>query len=262
MKRVTLAILLTIFSTLPLACGKGGSSAGGEFDSEAVIGAGCAVAPDQRKSFMAKVPGFPLQLTVDADFTAEQRSAITTATDQWNQLGHQLMGQDFFQLRFASIAVGLRSADPRTCTRGSLGGPGVLSVLREQSSPHWQSLGFGENIPGATLRCYSGTEVSEQVTMIYTAINAGKGIDPAQFSSVMLHELGHALGLDHSCDDKNGGSDKFRSCSGLPESHTYHTAVMYPSLRISTVASDAPEVKDRLRANDVLRTSCLYRAAP
>lgn len=264
MKRVSPHHFLTIFlvflatAALP-GCGKP-SSGSSEFDSEGMISSSCGVATDQRKTFMAKVPGFPLQLSVDTTFTQDQRTAFTAAVDQWNQLGRKLMGQDFYRLRFVAVTDRLRAVNPTQCT-ANFGTPGGLSILNEASGGHWQSLGFGENIPAATLRCFSGSEVTQQMVMVYTGINQGRGIDPQQFSSVVLHELGHVLGLDHSCDDKTG-SEKFAACSNLVESHPYHAAVMYPSLRVSAFSNDATEIKDRLKPNDELRTSCLYRTAP
>jgi hypothetical protein len=82
-------------------------------------------------------------------------------------------------------------------------------------------------------------------------------VDSSQFSSVVIHELGHSLGLDHSCVEAKG-STKFRSCVGLSEDDPYREAVMYPSLRARASLSDQPEIKDLLRPNDSMRASCLY----
>ena len=82
---------------------------------------------------------------------------------------------------------------------------------------------------------------------------------------MILHELGHSLGLDHSCDT-SGGSDGFIGCSELPSDHEYRFAVMFPGLkaRVAVVDPDsgtvnfAPETRETLTSNDADRASCLY----
>jgi hypothetical protein len=112
------------------------------------------------------------------------------------------------------------------------------------------------SIPAATLRCFAHGKVDHQVMLAY--LNGGSvGADSVHFGSVVVHELGHTLGLDHSCM-LGAGSDKFRACAGLPESHLYHQAVMFPTLRARRSRFEQPEIKNQLRDNDVRRSSCLY----
>ncbi|MGK5084221.1 hypothetical protein WDW37_13075 [Bdellovibrionota bacterium FG-1] len=236
-----------VFGAALQGCGKPQAA----FNAESVISQSCAIATDQRQSFMAKVSGFPLQVNVDSTFSTAQISAIQSAVDQWNTLGQKQMGSDFFKLQVQTFSDSLRALDPSDCSAGA-DQPDLVPIMKESSGSHWKTLGFGDNIPAATLRCYGGEEVNRQIILVYTSI-----VDSAQMMSVMVHELGHAIGLDHSCtSDKS--SDKYRACSGLPELHAYHVAVMYPALRARGASGSLPEVKEEIRANDVARTGCLY----
>jgi hypothetical protein len=225
---------------------------GDGFNSESVLLASCQAAPDQRGSFMAKVNGFPLHLQADATFSQSERASIQEAVERWNDLGLRLTGSAFFDLQFVPASGAARTADPRDCSATAYGNADTFTLLRETSQSRWRSLGFTDSIPGATLRCFSGTRVDHQVVLIYINV-----VDPAQLSSVILHELGHALGLDHSCFNGAGKSD-FISCTGLAESHPYHLAVMFPSLRSRRSAFELPEIKDELGDNDQMRTACIY----
>jgi hypothetical protein len=222
------------------------------FDPDSVITSSCSVAKDQRGSFMAKVGPFPLHLKVDSTFVANERIGIETAVAQWNVLAGTLGYPGFFELQYSAFTSEVRSADPRDCEAKGFGAQDTFSILRETSAERWTGLGFNNSVPGATLRCYRSSWVDHQVVLLYATV-----IDPQQFSSVILHELGHSLGLDHSCVNVHG-RERFVGCSGLAENHPYRQAVMFPLLRSRRSASEQPEIKDWLRENDSLRTGCLY----
>ncbi len=70
--------------------------------------------------------------------------------------------------------------------------------------------------------------------------------------SLLLHELGHVLGLLHSCNGStDGSSDQTTApaCGFAPEK--YRSAVMFPFLDVSQIRRD-------LRRNDLNRVNCLY----
>ncbi len=211
---------------------------------------------------MTKVAGFPLHIKLDPTFTPAQHSELLKMIALWNERGRAQIGQNFFFIESPQMDEAMRTADPRNCA-AFIGGKNWLYVMRETSKEHWErSLGFNRMIPGVTIRCALGDEVARQVVLLYDAVIP----DPKQFASIVLHELGHVLGLDHSCQDSQGGKyekpeGSFRACPGLAEDHEYRVAVMYPSLRsrITEVRTEIrSEIKETLMANDILRNECLY----
>lgn len=202
---------------------------------------------------MAPIGGGPVTLMIDNTFTSDQQSGIHDMVVQWNQLGQTLRGADFFTEQYTTVPSVLYSGNFANCDIDVGTGSGALYLVNMPSETQWESIGFSPQIPGATVRCYSNDYLDKQVAMIRPDLVAS-----SQFTSVILHELGHTLGLDHSCDAK-GGTSSFLSCNDVQTNTPYYQAVMYPSLGLDpSVSGNSLQIKDQLQSNDTARASCLY----
>lgn len=217
-----------------------------------------SVSADQKASFMPGVSGFPIQVSADDQFVEAERNSIMAAVREWNQKGQKFIGSDYFSVQFKSLPDSLRQLNPHDCG-SELGGEQDFAMVRELNQSHWSAIGFEQNTPGATIRCYDGDNVSRQIIYMNPTLMRSNQLDQA-FS----HELGHSLGLDHSCKSGSGSSD-FIGCSSVSNtpSHPYFLAVMYPVLKntmvnmMTNVQSAANRVAAVINSNDETRAQCV-----
>ena len=221
--------------------------------------ADCPTLPvNQKATLMPKVSsGFPIKVQIDPTLSMEVLQSTVWALKAWNAFSRSQVGYDFFSVESWDYSIqDDRPESPGDCSFSRTGQSG-FRVIQAGSLPQWESMGFTSANPAATLRCQSSGKLTRQVIAVYPP-----SLRSAQVRSVMLHELGHALGLDHSCQ-LAGGHESFVACTSIPAGHPYRIAVMYPTLKVSvrggaSASSSTDEVKEMLQENDRARAGCLY----
>ena len=229
------------------------------FSACAPVEMNCPVATDQKSSFMAMPSGFPLQVISDPTWSSAERLALQRAMERWNIVGRQQMSETVFG-EVSGVVTTLSTDKALQGCDLDQGDSEKFVIYRAESLSRWQTYGFSAVTPAVTLRCHRGDELTKQAILVNPSL-----IHSDQMMSVFLHELGHTVGLDHSCQ-MEGSSTSYRGCAGLESDHPYVLAVMFPTLKVKAPSArplfttpGTLEVKESLGSNDISRAGCVFR---
>ncbi|RYZ83100.1 MAG: hypothetical protein EOP04_20640 [Proteobacteria bacterium] len=194
---------------------------------------------------------------IDAsDFSDEETQDLADAVKTWNKSHQSVYGSRLFRLK-TRVSRDFRVTELLGCQFE--GSSDEIHVYRVGSVGEWKTAGLSESSPAVTLRCQSKKidEVFGKQVILLNSKDRGPS-KREQFQSIVLHELGHAIGLFHSCES-GGSKTEGAQCTDLSDDHPYKRAVMYPYLHIDR-RTNRPEVKEQLTSNDEERARCIWGA--
>ncbi len=254
-------ILLFLLSLSQPACAIWGAGSFGTITT-------CGVPSDQTGTIEGHWLSHPIPIAFHAgDFSPTELREMTQALDAWNLFFGTSKSFPIFQ--YGS------SASPQTTNADNPTAGGLCGIASTIGTQFAEPIGIYKVAPwpqnysssyiALTSYCtIAGTTPSLNGTIYSTFSSAVMEINYTNFfvrgaqqpdlQSVFLHELGHLIGLDHSCGSKINMPD----CSASNIDSNYLTAVMYPIFNFDPATLMGSQ-KRALGANDESRANCLYQ---
>ncbi|MFZ9594849.1 MAG: hypothetical protein ACO3A2_02090 [Bdellovibrionia bacterium] len=224
----------------------------------------CEVPADQSGTISGKWAIGPIPVAFQQGaFSADEIRAITAAMDTWNQFSMKAQGVTMFDYGGSATEPRLSaSLNPKAsnslCSSGLIQSTSFKGAVVIYKLGTWPS-NYASSAMALTTYCtIPGTPYNSFFSAVMelnyqSFFAAGTGRYP-DLQTITLHEFGHLVGLNHSCEfDNKSGTPNCSSPSLNPE---YFIASMYP--RFGFDGSGAGEVKQILRTNDQTRTNCIY----
>ncbi len=226
----------------------------------------CALPSTQGEgSFQGKWAALPIPTVIDRDFylanQGEQATEIKAAITSWNNWA-VLKGLTAFSLQNDGSGLGAGAGIPITddCNQATITNArtDVVGIWKIQAG------GDGRNtrdVNGSTCQLLetgvqgktdwtivNGTITGASILLNFDGFNS-PGESSLDTQSLALHELGHVLGLLHSCNPGEGDTTTSIPCTEAP--NRFLEAVMFPFLQIS-------QIRRTILQNDYSRINCLY----
>jgi len=206
----------------------------------------CLTPMDQANTFLHRWNQLPItiQFEVSPAFNAAEVALIIAAADTWNTFYQSSKQVQLFNYGTNPLLPNSTQTTPQL---------GVISksgtIVKMASWPYsaavialtttWPS-GKGAPVLGA------------KIELNY--VNFFQTNKMPDLQSILLHEFGHLMGLDHSCEP-NSQKSGMPDCNGHI-SVQYRRASLYPSFGFDTYGNG--EQRRKLNSNDQGRANCIY----
>jgi hypothetical protein len=219
----------------------------------------CVLPADQAKTLSGKWKLTPVPISLKAgEFTSDEAESILRAADVWNAFFKASMGIQVLDYGDRSSPRTSSTAKPANmCSQNYVQGDKFVNsvvIYRQTSWPY-----SNHNAIALTSFCPVSDKPLPRIQAAIMEVNYQDffGNKPKQpdLQSIFIHEFGHLVGLDHSCEAKT--KEGYPNCNdpGMPPDYFY--AVMFPVILFDT--SGVGEQRRDLMDNDEGRANCLYQ---
>ena len=224
----------------------------------------CDLPDDQSETLIGSWGKLPIPLAIESGstgFDSDEASAILAAAETWNNHFEAALGLTVFDTGTSgSIRITTTSsADPcSTVVLNSSGSfTGAVPILKHTDWPYSsaKSIAITTHCTPQTLN--GGGTLGSLKTAVLDVNYENyfvEGTVRHDLQTIVGHELGHVLGLDHSCEDTSSAG-----VPGCTNAQTlYQTALMYP--KFGYYSDYTGLIRHELNSNDQGRGNCLYES--
>lgn len=212
-------------------------------------------------------PALPINVVIDRDFYLSGQGAeadqIKAAINTWNNNWAALKGMVAFNLINDGSGLNAGAGIPvttdcaqATITAARFDAVGIWKIQAGGDGANTRTQADGTQcklldtgIQGKTDWVVSGGNVTGASILLNFDQYNNNSNNLLDVQSLTLHELGHVLGLLHSCNPGPGDITTAPSCDIAPQKYTL--AVMFPYLQLQ-------QLRRALTQNDYSRVNCLY----
>jgi hypothetical protein len=260
-KRIKNVIIAYIYAALGASAILAGCGADEDpVDKEKIISS-CNVNADQAATFAGRWASLPVYMAFHTnDFSEAQKNGIVKAAMTWNSFFQGTRGSPIFDYSQSADLVRVTNEvkptgdlciSPPFFQDGRFSKP--ISIYGLTASWPYQpeiialTTYCDVAVSGDRLPRKTHTIMEINIKDYFSTTGASQDIE-----SIVLHELGHVVGLLHSCETE--GKTGMPGCESAPA--VYQQAVMYPAYDQSAGANG--EKRQSLNPNDQGRLNCLY----